>query len=195
MIGKKLTHIEKKYINSFDLFIFGHSFDNRKQSKLKDDIQKVMAGQELSPNLATVENYPFHKSLLMCIDTLSSYGVENKGQTQLLNLLIEYTRDTHPELMAEPTIQKAIAKHNLTTISRIRHRIYTFVHYTISALSKVMVENDAKLRHELDNALQEADRHPELLRNDPVIDKYAQKAGVSVADIWKTLRTVAKVAP
>ena len=192
---EKLSDIEKKYIKSFGFRTFVPSFNNRKKSKLNDDIQKVMAGQELSPNLARLENYPFHKSLLMCIDTLSSYGIDNKEQVQLLNLLIEYTRDTHPELMADSIIQKAIAKHNLTAVSRIKHRIYNFVHHSMSATDKIVVEKDAKLRQELGNALQEADRHPELLRNDPVIDKYAQKAGVSVADIWKTLRTLAKIAP
>ncbi len=189
---EKLAKIEKMYINAFHFYLdHRKSFDN----KLVSDIPKIMSDHDFYPNLATLENnYSSQQDLLLYIDILSSYGFEKEGQAQLLNLLIEYVRDTHPELMAETAIQKAIAKRNLNEVSRLKHRIYNFVDLaTQDDLNKATVTSE--LQQELRNVLQEVDRQPELLRNDPIIARYALKKGVSAANIWKTLRKLAKRAP
>ena len=227
---EKLAKIEKMYINAVHFYLdHRKSFDN----KLVSDIPKIMSDHDFYPNLATLENdYSSQQDLLLYIDILSSYGFEKEGQAQLLNLLIEYVRDTHPELMAETAIQKAIAKRNLNEVSRLKHRIYNFVDfvtqvnrlmkYTRDTHPELMAETaiakhnlnefrmlkhriygflefatknemdketvTSELQQELRNVLQEVDRQPELLNNDPIIAKYAQTNGMNVADIWKTLR-------
>ena len=135
-------------------------------------------------NLAAVENPAPEQRLLITIDALSSSDVYEHVDTQrqIIRLLIEYARDTHPKLMAEPTIQKAIAKYNLTETSTLIHRIYSFADYiTKDSMNESLLRTDKVWPQELGEALQAAERQPGLLDNDRIIDDYAKKKSMSIA--------------
>ena len=150
-----------------------------------------------SSDLYAAKNLTTRQQLLIFIEMLS-YG-DHENVEQLLNLLIEYARKDYPELMTEPAVQKAIAKHKLTASSRLKHQIRSFAGHIdkYSMRSKEALEREAgkDWLHGLDKALQEVDRQPDLMRNDPVMAKYAKQKGVSVADLWQTLRKLVKLAP
>ena len=194
---EKVSDFEKKYVKDYFQTIFENNFENKTNPALRGDPQSIIAREAAFPSLAAVENSP-QQRLLIAIDTLSSSHVYGyvETQTQILNLLIEYARDTHPELMAEPTIQKAITKYKLSETSRLKHRIYSFADYiTKSIWNESSIDKYEVWQQELREALQAAENQPGLLDNDRIIDDYAKQKSMSVADLWKKLRKLAKLVP
>ena len=201
--------LEKWYNKFFDKVGIGHSlffnyYDYHGQLLSNMEKSGVQLGAEqASHDLYAAKNLTTQQQLLIHIE-LFSYGKDEKAE-QMLSLLVEYARAAHPEVMTEPVVQKVIAKHNLTTSSRRKHLIYSLANHiaeTNSELTRRDVESlelgtdkNRELARELGKALQEVDRQPDLMHNDPVIAKYAKQKGVSVADLWQILRKLVKLAP
>ena len=212
-ITRRTSIILTNAIDAYDLIYSGNYRDVVKPLEIENMytsadhiVEDAIANMEKSVNrLGTERTYPDlyaaknltpQQRLLACIDVLSSYGGNERAE-QLLNLLIEYARDAHPKLMTEPAVQKAIAKYNFTASSRIKYRIYNFASYIIEYYEMFVNGIPMNKNHalELGETLQEADRQPKLVYDDHVLAKYARKGGMSVADLWQTLRKMAKFAP